>query len=467
MTFEGFIGPAYESRSRDVATERLVNLFLEQVEVGGKKGPAALYGTPGSAVFLTLPQVPIRGAINANGRVFAVAGLKLYEIHSGGTYTERATIVTTGPVKMAYIGYQIFIASGTQGFVYNTGTNTFSSASGFPSDGCTGLAMVDNYFIVSMAGGRNVYISALNDGKIWSPSDVKVKEGWGDDVVTVFADHRELWVFGRETSEVWYNSGNADFPFERIQGAFVEAGCAAENSPAKFDNSLIWLGADARGQGMVWRANGWVPQRVSNHALEAAMQGYSRIDDATSYVYQDQGHTFYVLTFPTANKTWVLDAATNSWHEREWWDVNNGTPHAVRGRHYVFAFGKHLVGDWENGKVYQMSQALTDDFGSPIRRIRRAPAPWDEDNKTRFDRLSLILQTGAAAFPVVTLRTSNDGGYTWSNEIQNSLGDIGNYGKRVQWRRLGAARRRVFEVSITDSAPVAIVAATLDSQRGA
>ena len=468
MTFPGFIGPAYSSRSIDVAGDRLVNLFLEQVEdAGGKKGPACLYGTPGTRVFVTLPQLPVRGLINANGRVFAVGGLKLYEISAAGVATERAHLGATAPIRMAFNGYQIFIASGSDGWVYNVNDNTFSSHPNFLGGEISGLAFADTYFLASRRDSREYGYSEINEGKTWPGDSRVIKEGAGDNIVTIFADHRELWVFGSSTSEVHFNSGASDGPWGRIQGAFIEAGCAAADSPAKFDNSIIWLGADERGNGFVWRANGYNPQRVSTHAMEHAIQSYSRIDDAVGFTYQEQGHVFYVLTFPTAEKTWAIDAATNSWHEREYWDSVHAVARAIRGRTYCYGHGKHLVGDFETGAVYEMSMAIADDNGTEIRRIRRAPAVWSGDKVMTTNRLSIIMQTGTAdSSPTAFIRTSNDGGYTWSSEIEASMGQLGSYGRRVQFRRLGSARRKVIEFRVTDRVPVAIASAEIDVQEG-
>ena len=114
----------------------------------------------------------------------------------------------------------------------------------------------------------------------------------------------------------WYDYGGPDFPLQRIQGAYNEIGCVAAYSVAKLDNGVFWLGADARGEGIVYRTNGYTGVRISTHAVEWQIQQYASMSDAVAYTYQQDGHAFYVLNFPTANTTWVYDAATQAWHER-------------------------------------------------------------------------------------------------------------------------------------------------------
>lgn len=463
MKYPGFIGPAYQSRSLDVAGDRCVNLFLEAKEVANDRGEAALYSTPGTAVFCALPKSPVRGMINCDGRVFAVAGNKLYEIYTNGTYTDRGLIPSSGPVFLRWNGYQLFIAHGNTAHLLEA--NQLYVVPGFPTAGASGVAMVDNYFIASEKESRRFHISELNDGRTGWGTDVAVKEGAGDSIVTVFEDHRELWVFGRYTTEVWWNTGNADFPFERINGRFFEVGCAAARSIAKLDNSIVWLGASERGKGVVRRAAD-SPQRISTHSIEAAIESYGDVTDAVAYSYIEQGHEFYVLTFPTANKTWAYDAATQTWHEREYWDATRGTTHAVRGRVFCTGFGHNLVGDWENGNVYRMSMNLTTENGAALRRKRVAPVLFNEDKRITLADIQVDVQTA----PMVNsdmaaiLRVSRDGGYTWSNERYASIGQIGGYDKRVTWRRCGQQRRAVCEFTITDAAPVAIIGAYINAE---
>ena len=65
--------------------------------------------------------------------------------------------------------------------------------------------------------------------------------------------------------------------------------------------------------------------------------------------------------------------------------------------------------------------------------------------------------------PQVMLRISNDGGKTWGPELWRSAGKMGEYTKRVSWNRMGSARRRVFEVTMTDPIPWKITGCYLEA----
>jgi hypothetical protein len=276
-------------------------------------------------------------------------------------------------------------------------------------------------------------------------------------------------LFGTDSVEVWYDAGLADFPLARIQGAFNEIGCVAAFSIAKLDNGLFWLGTDARGQGIVYRANGYTGQRVSTHAIEYAIAQYGNISDAVAYTYQQEGHAFYVLTFPNGNATWVYDVATQAWHERAGW--NNGEFMRHRSNCQCNFGGNIIVGDYENGNIYTFDLDVYADNSNIQKWLRSWRAiPTGQNNLKRTSQHTLQLDceagvginNGQGSDPQVMLRWSDDGGHTWSNEYWQSIGKIGQYFKRVIWRRLGMTlklRDRVYEVSGTDPVKIAIVGA--------
>ena len=284
-------------------------------------------------------------------------------------------------------------------------------------------------------------------------------------------DHREAWLFGTNSIEVWYDAGSADFPLQRIQGAFNEIGLAAAYSVAKLDNGLFWLGSDSRGQGIVYRSNGYTGKRISTHAVEWQIQQYGDISDAIGYTYQQDGHAFYVLVFPSEDTTWVYDVSTELWHERAGFYEGQFVRH--RGNCQMAYNGEVVIGDFENSNVYAFDLNVYADNGSIqrwLRSWRALPTGKNDLNRTAQHTLQLDcetgvgLNTGQGSDPQVMLRWSDDGGHTWSNEHWSSMGKIGRYGYRTFWRRLGMTmkiRDRVYEVSGTDPVKITIMGAQL------
>lgn len=341
--------------------------------------------------------------------------------------------------------------------------------SDFP--GAVTVGYLDGYFVFNEPNSQKLWVTGLLDGTQVDPLDFASAEGSPDGIVGIIVDHREVWVFGTDSTEVWYNAGAADFPLARIQGAFNEIGCVAPYSIAKLDNNIFWLGCDARGQGIVYRTNGYVGQRVSTHAIEWQIQQYSNMSDAVAYTYQQDGHAFYVLNFPSGGTTWVFDVATGAWHERAYLDNGAFTRH--RGNCQCNFNGDIVIGDYENGNLYTFDLTTYADNGEPqkwLRSWRALPTGQNNLHRTAHHSLQLNCEVGTGLIdgqgsdPQVMLRWSDDGGHTWSNEHWTSMGAIGAYGYRAIWRRLGMTtkiRDRVYEVSGSDPVKMDIIGAEL------
>ena len=485
------IGPTYAlNNSADV--QRTVNMYPELVESGGGKDQYALVGRSGYGVFTTLASGgPVRSLITCFGvndagsdlstglpRVFAVAGpvgssCKLYELHSDGTSTDRGTIncnSDSGPFSMAYSNDELVIAHGTNmPWLFRFGSGAFVQLTPpitLNSDlHLYQVVYMDGYFVGIRGGTQQVQISNLANGFRWDPLDVAVANAKPDILTGIIQVGKTLLLFGQNSIQPYWNTGNADFPFEPIAGQIIEVGCGAVWSIQKFDDAVFFLSHDDAGRGIVMRLDGFSARRISNHAVEQALRGYANLHQAIGYVYQDNGHGFYKLNIPGAAVSWVYDVATEMWHEQTYRNPATAIEEADRGVCHCFAFweaspfkGKHLVGDRENGNVYVLDPGVYTDNTQPILRRRRTPHMSNEAKRIFYHRAQLdhltgtALTSGQGSNPLVALRFSNDGGQTWSQEYQAGLGAIGQTKARAFWNRLGSGRDRVFE--ITSSEPI-------------
>lgn len=462
-----FVGEAYTARSSNIDAQRAINCYLE-MDNSSPRAPVALLGTPGTVLKFTLPTGPVRACITQDSWAYFVAGNVVYKVDQNYAYTALGTIGTsTGELGIASNGSQILLVDGSAGYLIATSTGVLSTITDtdFPN-GVQRCTYQDGYFIVSgKAGSPSFWINTTAyDGAAWDALDFASAEGAPDNTIGVLSDHRELWLFGNTSAEVWVNTGSTDFPFQRSGNTFIEHGCAAAGTICKADNTVFWLGADDRGQGIVWRANGYTPSRISTHALEFAFEKYT-LSDAFAFTYQQEGHIFYVLTFPTDEATWVYDAATQQWHERAWRDASTGILGRWRANCSCF-FGEHLVGDWESGNVYALDLDTFTDNGDPILRLRAAQTAENLQERIFFSSLQVDMETGLGdslgSDPQLILRWSNDGGHTWSNEKYASMGKVGQYAARAKFNRLGNGRNRVWEISTTENSKFAVIGAVVE-----
>jgi hypothetical protein len=499
------LGSSYVARSVNAADARMVNLFPEIVPEAGKE-PAYLQRAPGLKLLNTIGTGPIRGlwAFSSDDGVgFVVSGDQLYKIDNTYTATLLGVVSGIGPVSMADNGTQLFIACNGPSYIYNNTTSKFVPITDPDFPGAVTVCYLDGYFVFNQPNSQLMWVTELLDGTNIDALNFASTEGSPDGLIAVASNFREVWAFGTNSIEVWYDVGGSGFPLQRIQGAFNELGLAAPYSVAKMDNGLFWLGRDRRGQGIVYRANGYTGMRISTHAIEWQIQQYADMSDAIGYTYQQDGHSFYVLIFPTANTTWVYDAATQAWHERAGFVDGQFTRH--RSNCQMAFNNKIVVGDFENGKIYAFDLNDYSDNGSIQKWLRSWRAlPTDTNTLKRTTQHSLQLDAEAGFYmapvdagsvyiitqnnegittentppqflidetpyqenpsPRVMLRWSDDGGHTWSNEHWKYMGAIGQYYYRTIWRRLGMTvklRDRVYEVSGTDPVKIAIMGAEL------
>jgi hypothetical protein len=469
MQLNGFIGPSYTLQSTAIECQRSINLYPQTDESGVGKNIAALIGTPGLKLFCNLSGNPIRALFTtAKGRVFAVSFTSLYELNADGSNTVRGALMTqAGRVGIADNGSELMIVDGPFGYSLNLATNALTQIAGFPGGGT--VAFQDSYFVFNVPNTQQFYISGT-DATTVDPLDFASKEGSPDNILCVLSVNRSLWIFGADTTEVWFNSGAELFPFSRIDGVFIEHGTASPYAPCIIDNTVAWLSQESSGTGIVYAAVGYQPSRISTFAMEQEIARYPTLSDVTSYSYQQDGHPFYVLNFPSGNATWVYDFSAQLWHERAF-TTENGFQQRHRADTHTVGFGKHLVGDWETGKVYQLDTQTYTDNGAAIARIRTSPYVSNGLKNLFISSIQLSMATGLqpdgdAPVPQCMLQWSDDGGGSWSNEYWVSLGKIGATYTRAIWRRLGRTRQRVFRVKITDAVPVAIIDALIEVEAG-
>ena len=382
------------------------------------------------------------------------------------------------------------------------------------SDGAFNAAntvdIVDNYFVYNKPGSQE-WAASNPLSPITNPLSFSSKDGAPDNLVSLIVDHREIYLLGEASSEVWVDVGSFPFPFQRIPGTSTQHGIAAKFSMSRVGNSFAYVSRNIRGQAQIMMMNGYIPQRISTHAVENTLTD-QYIDDAVAWTYQLEGHEVYVVSFPTLDLTWAYDVASEMWHKWLWVD-NNNIYHRHRGNCASLFQGLVLVGDHSNGQIYQLDTSNYTDNGQNIRRLRRAPHLVTDLQRQYLEELQIQFQPGVGTTglssktqgifinspyyiaptdtliitsdetlilgqsnqvglqttttnPQAMLRWSNDGGSTWSNEHWVKIGQEGKYKNRAIWRRLGWSRDRVFEVVVTDPVNAVIISANLKAQEG-
>lgn len=484
----GFVGASYTTRSIYQDDQECINFYpeIDPTRQPGDRGVVALYPTPGLQTEIEFPIAgEIRGMRALSGLQYAIAvcGRYVYRLAQDLTYTQIGVLNTNaGPVSitdnvMTSQGLTAYLADGSSRYYYIVATNTFAELPGVDGDwiGANVVDTIDNYIAYNEPGTQNWAVTDLG-----SPFSTTLlygsKDGSPDSLVTLIADHRQVYLLGEVTTEVWTDVGSVipniiTFPFQRVSGTSSQNGCGARFSVARFAETFMFLARDTLGTATIGMMKGYEYQRVSTHAVENSLVGYD-VSDARAWSFQIEGHEFYVISFPQIDLTWVYDLTTAQWFKWLWWDTNTAVYKRHRAQCGIAFANKNLVGDYENGRIYSLDFDKYTDADNPIRRLRRAPHITTDLQRQYFEEFQIQFQPGVGLAlglgedPQAMLRWSNDGGSTWSNEHWVSIGREGNYTNRAIWRRLGWARDRIFEVVITDPVKAVIVSANLKASAG-
>ena len=460
-----FIGGAYEARSLNLNAQKCQNLY-PVVDAEGGKNIIALMGSPGLKTWGDPSyNAEVRALFADENYLYAIIGNRVYRFDTAASSLQMTGTISTS-TGLAWMAKnandEIGIVGEPDGYILDsTNTVTLIAAAGFPN--ASGLIHQDGYFIVSVQNSDSFNYSGLNAGTSWSALDFYSAEGQPDFLVAIASMGQDLWLLGKKTSEVWYNSGD---PFAQYSNVFFETGCGAVGSVVVTHEGIVWLDNFYR---IVLAPHGSyqvIPK--STYQIDYQIKKMTAKSDARAYGYQGEGHTFYVITFPSDNKTLELNMTTGFWNTR----ASGAADARHRGNCSAFFNGKWIVGDYENGKLYEVDYDTYTENGDYMRAVRRAQAVHQNRERVFHHELEIEFETGVGiavgqgSDPQAMLRYSDDGGHTWGNERWASMGKTGEYSQRVKWNRLGQSRNRIYEVSVSDPVKRNIINAYLNADDG-
>ena len=460
-----FSGGAYETFSKNLNAQECVNFFTHVDREGGVS-KLSLRGTPGLKEWCDAGHyAEVRGCHVFNGFVYQVVGNRVYRVDSNANATLcTGTLDTfTGTVSMADSPTQLMIVDGDSGYIVVSRTVTKITDEDFQPNPET-VTYQDSYFIVSVKNSSWCYISDPADGTLWNSTQRIAAGGYSDNVVCVISDNKNLYLIGTETIETFYDNGGGDPPFSYRPGSIQGVGTSAKHSAVNIDNTLFYL----TDKYQVARLEGNNPIAKSTRSVEYQISQYEVKSDAIGMGITIEGNAFYVLTFPTANETWSYNVASGFWQKLTSYP-NEGR---WRGNCYCYFDGKHIVGDYENGKLYELDFDTFTDNSELIRRIRTAAAVKSDGKNTSHHQLEIFFEagkglvTGQGSNPMAMLEYSDDGGHTWSHELWRSAGKIGKYEWRAVWNRLGISRQRNYRLTVTDPVKWVVTGANLEVEVG-
>jgi uncharacterized protein YegP (UPF0339 family) len=476
---------AYTAKSVNANAQECQNLYLEiNPPETHPAVPAFLIPRPGQTL-VGSPVLSGAGGAGAarclftasSGQLFAVINNTVYAIDNTWRFTSIGNIAAgTNPTSMAdngqTAGNAIVLVDGTTtGYQINMTTLAFA-----PIVDGTGLftgadcvSYLQTFFIFNTVPNTQSFIISEPDAVTFDALDIAAKSSYPDNIEFIGIRQREVWLMGAvAATEPWYLSGALDFPFEAIPSVYVNYGVAGKYCTTFADDSLFWVSRNTQGKGIIVKSEGYQAKRISTHAIESEIQGYSTIADAVASVYQIEGHTFVVWTFPSGDTTWAYDLATKQWFKSTFTDAN-GIQHRDNVLFYQQAYGSTVGLDWQTGNLYLIDPTNFTDNGNPIVFRRGFPHVLKSLDRISHWNLTVNMECGTILdptqpTPMLNMRYSDDAGHTWSEPMQAPMGNVGQYLTTPQFNQLGMTRDRVYELFWSANMKTALLGAYLDAE---
>lgn len=468
MPAVNLLGQPYAGKSLIASGQQCINLYPE---ANDKTAPVPItyYQWPGCEEF----SQPLTAGINrclyrtSIGTVYTVIGPTVYLQQSNGNLVFVGSIPDrASQVHMADNGLAVVLVDGsTSGWAIDMATNAFGAIIDPSFYGADIVKFLDTFFVFNRPDTNQFYISLgmvtyalLTAGTSFDPLDIAAKAGNADPIVTILVIQKNLWLIGELTTEPWIGTGAADFYFQQVQGTFINHGCIAPDTAVTTDVIGFWLMQDLQGKNIIVQTQGYDIKEVSTPYLVSQFNTYDTTADAVSMILQTEDHAFFIIAFPTANVTWAMELTTGYWFQLGKWNTETNQFDRYRANNCCFAFGKILIGDYSDGRVFSLNAELATDDGDNMKFLRTfLHMVGPEFNRVIYKNASANIQPGTSTKPVestdeddepdIYLRYSDDRGRTFSDPIPQSMGREGEYLTDPQWNRLGMARDRIFELS--------------------
>jgi len=466
-----FTGPSYKSESLIVSPQECINFYLRPYpELGENK--MALFGTPGLELWVSLEGGEVRAFLPVGDYLGVIVGDRLQRISTTGGITDIGDVSllpSSGQISMATNGLDIVIVGGAIGYIYDLATETLSQIVDPDFPGGNNVVQTDGYYLVNKPGTGQIWRSDWNDGSSWDGLAFSTAGGDPDNIVSIIVDHRDVWVIGERTIEIWYNTGAATFNFARIEGAFIEQGGIAPHARTKINNAVYWLGRDQSGQNQVFQATGRQPKIISTIPINNIISQCEQ-SNAFMFSYQQLGHNFIVLTFPSSDITLVYDSTVGMWHQRS--SLITGVNRRWRANCHALFKGDHIVGDFTNGKLYKLKTDVYDEDGDPMVAVRTTPVIRSKQNRITVDQVQVVNEPGVGLItggvedvdPQAMFSWSRDGGRNFSAEVDMPLGKIGETENTSRVWQLGQGKNWVFRYKISAAVKRVVLGAVIEAE---
>ena len=449
------IGGTHQNKYRSLSSQRTINMYPVFDDSGQEN--FTLSSFHGQDLLSKVNGQKDRGFHVLNNILYRIVDDKLYEVDSNFNHNEKGIITGSDRCILTDDGEHLVIVS-DKVYIYNQLTGAFSENTNVNLTSVISVDVINSQILYTQPNisfmadvGQPDKVSGLNGVAAESNPDKTVRD---------YVFNQTIYRFGEQTTELWYNSGVGTPPISRIQNSMFNVGLGAINSLAETDNAIYWLGDD----NVIYKTSGSTAQPVSDQNISNTLSKLTT-SDAIGSSFTIDGHNFYMITFPTGNRTFVVmeELGKNGWFELASTNLNTQYSGSV-----IFkAYDKLLTLD--GGKILELKentytqdtntmlrQRVTNnmDFGVSGRRVKMSKIVFDLEQ-------GIGLISGQGENPRMMIEPSYDGGRTFEAQDWIELGRLGEHTKLVEWHNIRSFRNLMLRITISDPVPITIYGATI------
>lgn len=380
-----------------------------------------------------------RGIFNSSrlGKLIVVINDIVYTYDKTGYFNEVGKLHThTGDVFIDENNVkQIAICDKKNIYLYDYDAGTFAQITMDFKPGY--VTFQDGYFIAPDIEKAQWRLSALNNGTSWPGASTGLFQTKSDNTVAcvkVPGKGNQLLVMGSIVTESWVNVGYRLFPYQRTSSFNIDYGCANPASIGTGEGFVAWVGINERSGAVIMYSTGGAPQQISTDGINFKLEQLTDPTDCAGFIYKQDGHVFYQITFRTDNVTYVYDFNTQKFFTMT---DKNMDIHIAKDVAY-FDNDFHFV-SFVDGNLYKMNSNITTYDGDEIPRIRVCTTLRTADGSAFVgNRLAFIIEQGVNdTISRVDLSFSTDGGENFSSYAPMVLNSLGTYRNQIERWRFG------------------------------
>ncbi len=371
---------------------------------------------------------------------YRVSGFNFISVDENGVENVLATVLGSDTVSLPYsFNTQGIVASGN--FYLYDNSNGFRQVTDPDIRNPIDCVWVDGYYFFT--DGEFLYHTDIDDEESINPTAVATAEFMPDDSLGLgkTSDNKVI-VFGRYTTEYFFNAENDAFAFQRVPTRATKTGIVGTHAKCELNNKWYMLGGRKEGGIGVFALEIGEPTRVSTREIEKIIGQYTE-DELKNVVLEsrtEDAYSYVIVHLPSDTLKFNETLAKTSGIDIAWSvlksDVLGNQPWRAKFGIYEPRIGKWVYGDKNDNRLGILDETVSTQYDEIVEWLLFTP--FIQIETAAIDKLEAETIPGFTGSDDATVFMSlTYNGVTYGKEWTEMYGLINDYSKRFILRRLG------------------------------